>query len=95
MEGISKERLEKMKDNLYGYQKDYELIESLIEECTELNQWLPIEQAPKDRKVRLYYPASKNGEYERLVLEKTYTDYFKLHSERLPTHYQELPADPK
>ncbi len=55
---------------------------------------MPIETAPKDRRIRLFYPASKNGEYDRLVLERTYTDYFKSHSERLPTHWQELPDDP-
>lgn len=93
--GVSKERLEKIY-NMYRKDLQFEaILGNLIRECRELNPWKPIEQAPKDRRIRLYYPASKNGEYERLVIERQYTDYFKLHSERLPTHWQELPGDPE
>jgi len=92
--GISKKRLEEiLQSNQCTFER--EILDEIIKECTELNPWLPIEQAPKDRRIRLYYPASKNREYERLVIERQYTDYFKLHSERLPTHWQELPGDPE
>ncbi len=85
--GISKERLEKMKDNLYGYQKDYELIESLIEECTELNQSRPIdEDTPKDRELLLFW---SNGHKDIGY------SHFMCGQDEQPTHYQELPADLK
>lgn len=81
MRGISEERLREIIDNpgygglLYG--------SSLLNECTELNPWQPIESAPLKRRLRLFgrnqVDAALNDEGDRA--------YY--------THWQELPGDPK
>jgi len=95
--GISKEKLE----NLI-YTDDYcnALINAneALEACTELNPWLPIEQAPKNRKVLLKFPMQDGG-YEYAVdfafEPPTLRDWnMKGMPAIKPTHYQELPGDP-
>jgi len=62
---------------------------------TELaSEWQSIDNAPRDRRVRLFYPGNKSLDLQRLVLEAIYTDSFRENSNRLPSHWQEIPADP-
>lgn len=58
----------------------------LLAECTELNPWQPIETAPKDRPIMLFYPGYM----------PVNVPYFNPgETDLLPTHWQELPEDPK
>lgn len=55
-------------------------------ECKELNQWLPIEKAPKDEFLLMFIP----GHGKEVMLHRE----IKMWSPK-PTHYQELPEAPK
>ena len=72
-------------------------LEFLIEaECTELNAWQPIETAPTGRPILIVF---KNGLYE--VGELNINGVWRCNVgidydyEDTPTHWQELPDDPK
>lgn len=84
--GISKEKLKKC----LGWARPVhrEFIKYLIDmECTELNPWLPIEQAPLNRKIRLVHKGQLGeGQVDSTLYNESDKKYF--------THYQELPADP-
>lgn len=81
-EGISKERLLFWKDLT-----SHELLEILLRECAELDPWIPIdENTPKDRQLLL------NGEFYQCTGPEWVDDGNRIMH---PTHYQELPDDPK
>jgi len=93
--GISKKRLREWKriskqKGLSGVKSD-ELLDNLIAECEELNPWLPIENAPKDKELLL----SSSG--QRFVGE-----WCEQHGRWedncgcgiYPDKYKELPEDP-
>lgn len=85
--GISKERLEEiLQSNQCTFER--EILDEIIKECTELNPWLPIEQAPKDRQVLLY--VDKGPESYR-----QWVGYADNNWPWLPTHWQELPGEPE
>lgn len=92
--GISKERL---KELLKHFDRPYcmaefTLISNLINECTELNPWMPIdENAPKDRPLLL--KANCGVAVEGSFNGWNWEEHL-LHTEIRPTHYQELPEDP-
>lgn len=71
------------------------MIYALINECEELNPWQPIETAPKDRSILLFSPDTIRkivvGHYDSVSLK------FKGYAEQYdnPTHWQELPENPK
>lgn len=98
-EGISKKRLLLVKesfknDSSYNqHDKDtlINLLDALISYSEELNQWLPIENAPKDRKLLLHAGEPVIGWFDNIKNVWRSTDSKKLY----PTHYQELPDDPK
>lgn len=89
--GISKERLEELSSKASRLE-DKDFLETLIFQCTELNPWLPIEQAPDDRQILLFYEGIKTvgkwGQKYKYWLDET---GFMVE----PTHYQELPGDPQ
>lgn len=88
MRGISEERLKDIGDQMdscryiEGSLKDW-----LLDECEEINPWLPIdENTPKDRELWLYWKSTGHiecGFYNHMCGQGSY-----------PTHYQELPDDP-
>lgn len=102
MKGISKERLIELYSDgdklseLTGWLPECRgLIEALINECTELNPWLPIEQAPKDHEIVVYAPPYDSLQ-SLVVKTKWHPDAgFCIDELRTPTHYQELPNPPK
>lgn len=65
----------------------------------ELTPWMPIAEAPKDRRILLFHPGLKKpyiGQYFNLNGSSGYWDYIGLfYTPEQPTHYQELPADPE
>lgn len=91
--GISKERLVELKDNLSDNQSKL-FMQLLIAECKELNPWLPIESAPKDRRILLKYVNLKVvGEWKQLNYDVGYFVRDRLQYEpplNQPTHYQEI-----
>lgn len=93
MRGISEKELKDRQDVARRI-KDYvrsTLIDELISECKELNPWLPIENAPKDRRLLLHVGEPVIGWFNNIKNVWRSTDSNKLY----PTHYQELPDDPK
>ena len=88
MRGITEERLKEMIN--IGWRADYETI---LEECKELNTWMPIESAPKDRRILLFYP---DVGLQIGFWNVNFKDYSGAYlSQCSPTHWQELPEDPK
>lgn len=80
MRGITEERLrELIEDSSCPVTMGY-----LIHECTELKPWQTIESAPKDRDVLWYLP-----EFGKVI------DFWGGIESNDPTHWQELPEDPK
>lgn len=86
MRGIAEERLKEVFSKLYWTTNDEkELFTSLLSECTELNAWQPIdENTPKDRDLVLYFSPNKKW-VGSLGRDWPFA----------PTHWQELPKDPK
>ena len=108
MRGITEERLRALFDDyqhkfLYSQlEKMYEphaimnILHMLVDECTELNAWQPIdENTPKDKYILVYDPG-----YGQLVVIwlEFYNVWMTVFGRKLthpPTHWQELPKDPK
>ena len=100
--GISKERLEELFDDFIVNDMLLDDFRSLVtSECKELNPWLPIdENTPKDRRLNLHWPGTGWITGRWIQLNNT-VGYFTHDLSRYdppsvkPTHYQELPDDPK
>ena len=89
MRGITEERLKSiMNDSRCEIHPEVRLvIASLLEaECTELNPWQPIESAPLNKKIRLFW-VSSNKQVECTLYSEEDRKYF--------SHWQELPISPK
>ena len=96
MEGISKERLIEIDPWAYGNQQD--LLNAILLQCKELYPWQPIETAPKDMVVWLFAEGDKYlGEWEIGGVGSGigYWKTIPYGNKLLPTHWQELPEDPK
>ena len=100
MRGITEESLKALFDDyqhkfLYSQlEKMYEphaimnILHMLVDECTELNAWQPIdENTPKDRHVLLY-----GG---HVPCCQMFVGHANANWSWEPTHWQELPEDPK
>lgn len=92
-EGISKERLLFWNGLDTKDLTSHELLEILLRECAELDPWIPIdENTPKDRQLLLngeFYQCT--GQWCDIITEWVDDGNRIMH----PTHYQELPDDPK
>ena len=96
MRGISEENLKQKLESLMSYQEDYELLEELIAECQELNQWLPIDESTPMNRYLLCVNAVGRKDVLRLDwLGNTRRTQDGLAAPYIPTHYQELPDDPE
>ena len=94
MRGITEERLKEVFIKLYwSTSDDQELFTALLSECTELNAWQPIdENTPKFRPVLIrFFEGKEVGILTYEGWQSTYAEDF-IES---PTHWQELPEDPK
>ena len=89
MRGITEERLKEVFSKLYwSTNDDKELFTALLSECTELNAWQPIdENTPNDRHVLLY-----GG---HVPCCQMFVGHANANWSWEPTHWQELPEDPK
>ena len=83
MRGISEERLRELC-------KRHAFINFLLDECNELNPWIPIESAPWNKPILVYYPTMEEGLRIRVIGRRVNWDS-SLHK---PTHWQELPREP-
>jgi len=96
MRVITENRLKEVFSKLYWSRNDEkELFNALLSECAELNAWQPIETAPKDRNILVYDPG-----YGNLVViwSEFYNLWITVFGRKLtepPTHWQELPENPK
>jgi len=90
MEGISKEKLVEIKElRRDGTSKLF--MHTIIRMCKELDPWLPIENAPWNKPLLVYYPTMEEGLRQRVICRRVNWDS-ALHK---PTHYKELPEDPE
>jgi len=92
--GIHKEQLiRKLEETCQPSYRD--ILNELIDQCKELNPWLPIdENTPKDRELLLFY-SDKNkvvGAWHKDMGFDVYDDW--LCKIITATHYQELSDDP-
>lgn len=101
MIGISKELLEETYKELlvdYGAHPNDPAIktclEGLLSRCEELDPWLPIEDAPKDRYVRVFAPAYQDLPPLQQVCKWHESAGFCIDELRTPTHYKELDDEP-
>ena len=94
MKGITKEVLAgklielRSRPQTIHLSEAFNLLEDLIEECTELNPWQPIDEStPKDRQVLLH----------RIIgtINQVWVGYAFDYWPYPPTHWQERPEDPK
>lgn len=111
MKGIPEERI---KDRLDDWREAYKekdanvqfidgviyALDSLVNECKELNQLQPIDgNTPKDRRIILKFGDLKVvGKWRQLNSNIGYFIHDLLRyepPENPPTHWQELPGDPK
>lgn len=94
MRGISEEEL---KDMLREETRlDIKIaLNYLIQQCKELNPWLPIENAPKNREILVYAPPHDGLDALKRICKWHESAGFCIDELRTPTHYQELPDDPK
>jgi hypothetical protein len=93
MRGITEERLKFIFQSLYWCSEGCEdTLNKLLRECQEINPWQPIETAPKDRKVLLFYPPTPRDEPKTII---GYADWHNGYVSCNPTHYQELPKGPE
>ena len=97
MRGITEESLRHvMKMHDMDDSKTSLIFSHLCNECTELNAWQPIdENTPKDKYILVYDPG-----YGQLVVIwlEFYNVWMTVFGRKLthpPTHWQELPKDPK
>ena len=88
MIGISKEKLANINPWVFETQQD--LLNFILDSCKELDLWLPIEDAPKDIPLLVYYPTMPKGLRFR-ALSKLANFDTSIHK---PTHYKELDDEP-
>lgn len=105
MIGISKKELIDFDPWKYDNQQD--LLNAILKECHELDPWLPIEDAPRDRKIKAYNPfigqyitRYTNGQWpcfgasELAWMKISKEDGASIHYPQ-PTHYKEISEDPQ
>lgn len=87
-------RARRSKDNKIFLPASKFILESLLAMCEELNCWLPIEQAPKDKRILLFYPTfgQVTGQWHEELGWKP--DQQLIPNDISPTHFQELSTDP-
>lgn len=100
--GISKEELVRLKDTMTdGNSKLF--MHALIVKCKELDPWMPIENAPKDRLLLLFVKHTGYigvGQNPTYTIEGRYNKNYECWDDYdyniiKPTHWKELPEDPK
>ena len=98
MIGISKERLVQIANETHDSDDTnmavLSLLDMLINECRELDPWLPFEDAPKDRYVRVFAPAYQDLPSLQQVCKWHESAGFCIDELRTPTHYKELDDEP-
>ena len=94
MKGITEERLKEVFSWFY-WPSDAEkkFFEALLSECTELSTWQPIETAPHDK--WLLVSDAANDIYIGKFASQYGRWYVDIGINVAPTHWQELPEDPK
>lgn len=96
MRGITEDRLKEVFSKLYWSRNDEkELFNALLSECTELNAWQPIGTAPKDREILVYAPPYQDLKSLTKIIAYHDSAGYCIDELRYPTHWKELPEDPK
>ena len=97
--GISKKDLLELQASIFardkGREDELRLLTIIIDQCKELNSWLPIdENTPRNKPIKIY-----DSGYGQVIV--SWNAYFRCftdphgHKYLSPTHYQELPNEPK
>ncbi len=96
MRGISEERLIEILNSYPSYRDERIVIEEILTECSELNEFKPIDDStPKDRRVMLYYKnyGVRTGSF--MFGHYLVDTGLSVPCNIKPTPYQELPEPPK
>lgn len=94
-EGISKETVIRLMQDPNCDSSDYAIYDYLLTFCTELDPWLPIKDAHKDKDILVYAPAYQDLRPLKQVCRWHESAGFCIDELRAPTHYKLLPDDPK
>ena len=96
MRGITEESLRHvMKMHDMNDSKTSLIFSHLFNECAELNEWQPIETAPHDRPILAMVDFDYGIEIETVYHEIQWIGKRWSCHPNIPTHWQELPKDPK
>lgn len=95
MRGITEERLNQLSLKYKSSLVKRLFIYLIDKECKELNAWQPIETAPKDREILVYAPPYQELRCLKQVIAHHDSAGYCIDELRYPTHWQELPKDPK
>ena len=94
MRGITEEKLLYFLDDLPD-DMCRKTVERILRACTELNAWQPIETAPKDREILVYAPPYQDLKSLTKIIAYHDSAGYCIDELRYPTHWKELPEDPK
>lgn len=86
MRGITEERLRLACDHFTRGEVSLNILHILLDECKELTPWQTIENAPLNKKIRVFQKYVKEQRDEVLLKE---------HDKELYSHWAELPEDPE
>ena len=94
MKGLTEQAVERIIRSCNIDHEHKEIAGTLREECKELDPWLPIESAPKDRDILVYAPPYQDLEALQYVCKWHESAGFCIDELRTPTHHKELSPDP-
>ena len=95
MRGITEEELIEFRDSKYTHEDQRKNVNFLLNtRCKELNPWRPIKSAPQDRNILMFHKDQEYGDgFQDIgMFSESMLDNNLNYN---PTHWQELPEDPK
>ena len=89
MKGIGKETILKMLANRDPIPdaRSVRILQGLLAECKELDPWMPIENAPIGRPIRLFSKVLSRSNTDGILFEERNRQFY--------SYWKELPEDPK
>lgn len=96
MRGITEDELKKELLLCAGWPEAEVIVNGLIKQCKEINNWIPInENTPNDRPILIFFDGTVKFQAISQFNEETNQFAYQAFTECKPTHWQELPEAPK